>query len=72
MIYNLLMPYTKEMYITELDKEFEGDTFFPKIDEKIWKETERIKGNPEEPSNIKYEFVTYERCPIGDGPFLDI
>ena len=30
-IYNLLMPYCKKMYVTQLDKDFEGDTIFPKI-----------------------------------------
>ena len=32
-IYNLLMPYCKKMYVTQLDKEFEGDALFPKINE---------------------------------------
>lgn len=27
MIYNLLMPYVTKMYVTEIDKDFEGDTF---------------------------------------------
>ena len=33
MIYNLLMPYVDKMYVTQINKEFEGDTFFPKISE---------------------------------------
>ena len=61
MIYNLLMPHVKKMYVTQIDKEFEGDTFFPRIDENIWKEVERIPGNKEENNNLDYEFVTYER-----------
>ena len=44
MIYNFLMPYVKKMYITQIDKEFEGDTFFPKINEEEWKIVEREKG----------------------------
>ena len=31
MIYNLLLPYTKKMYVTEINQDFEGDAFFPKI-----------------------------------------
>ena len=30
-IYNLLMPYCKKMYVTQIDKEFEGDALFPRI-----------------------------------------
>ena len=35
MIYNLLMPHVKRMYVTEIDKEFEGDAFFPRINKEI-------------------------------------
>ena len=61
LIYNLLMPYVNKMYVTEIDEEFEGDTFFPIIDEKTWKEVERIKGIKNEDNNLDYDFVTYER-----------
>ena len=61
MMYNFLMPYVKKMYVTEIDKEFEGDTFFPKIDDNIWKETSREKGIKDEKNNLDYYFVTYER-----------
>ena len=37
-IYNLLMPYCKKMYVTQLDKDFEGDAIFPKINENTWEE----------------------------------
>ena len=61
MIYNLLMKYVKKMYVTEIDKEFDGDTFFPRINEEIWKEISRENG-PEDPNNhFKYEYVVYER-----------
>ena len=43
MIYSLLMPHVTKMYVTEIDKDFEGDTFFPKINLDIWKETRREK-----------------------------
>lgn len=61
MIYNFLMPYVKKMYVTEIDEEFEGDTFFPKINKDIWKEVERTKGTKNAENNSDYEFVTYER-----------
>ncbi len=61
MIYNFLMPYVKKMYITQIDKEFEGDTFFPKINEEEWEIVEREKGVKDEKNNLDYEFITYER-----------
>lgn len=61
MIYNFLMPYVKKMYVTEIDQEFEGDSFFPKINEDTWKEINREKGIKDEKNNLDYEFVIYER-----------
>lgn len=58
MIYNLLMPYVTKMYVTQINKEFDGDTFFPRIDEEKWKEIEKISSKDEE-SNLEYEFLTY-------------
>ena len=61
MIYNFLMPYVDKMYVTEIDEEFEGDTFFPKINTEVWKETSRIKGPKDDKNNYDYDFVTYEK-----------
>ena len=61
MIYNLLMPYVKKMYVTEIDKDFEGDTFFPRINEEIWKEISRENGPEDLNNNLKYQYVVYER-----------
>ena len=60
-IYNLLMPYVKKMYVTEIDKEFSGDTFFPKIDDTKWKEISREKGPEDEENDFTYTYVIYER-----------
>ena len=61
MIYNLLMPYVSKMYVTEINEEFEGDAFFPKINNEVWKETSREKGIKDENNKLDYEFVIYER-----------
>lgn len=61
MIYNLLMPYVTKMYVTEIDEEFEGDAFFPRINPEIWKEINREKGQKNEKNNLDYEYVTYEK-----------
>lgn len=61
MIYTLLMPYIQKMYVTQIDKDFEGDSFFPKIDENIWKITRREKGTADGINSFDYEYITYEK-----------
>lgn len=61
MIYNLLMPHVTQMYVTEINEEFEGDSFFPRINTEIWKETSREKGLKNEVNNLDYDYVTYKR-----------
>lgn len=61
MIYNLLMPYVTKMYVTEINEEFEGDAFFPRINPEVWKETDRKKGIKDDKNNLDYDYVTYKR-----------
>ena len=61
MIYNLLMPYVTKMYVTEINQEFEGDTFFPKINPEIWEEVSREKGIKNEKNPLDFDYVVYER-----------
>ena len=60
-MYKLLMPYAKKMYITEIDKEFDGDVYFPEINKEEWKVTEREQGPEDNENDFNYEYVTYER-----------
>ena len=60
-MYKLLMPYCKKMYITEIDKEFEGDVSFPEINMNEWKVTNTEKGPSDGVNDFKYNYVTYER-----------
>lgn len=57
-IYELLMAYCNKMYVTEIDKEIDGDTVFPDINQSEWKEVARVKG-PKEENNLNYDYVTY-------------
>ncbi len=60
-IYKLLMPYVQKMYITEIEKEFEGDTSFPEVNMEEWTITEKEEGPYDEKNEFKYTYVTYER-----------
>ena len=61
MIYNLLMPYVTKMYVTEIDKDFEGDTVFPRINTEVWQEVSREDGPKDEENDFKYQYVVYKR-----------
>jgi len=40
-IYKKMLPFVSKMYITEINRDYEGDTFFPEFNEEEWLETER-------------------------------
>ena len=56
-IYNKALPFTDTIYATEIDKEYDGDVFFPFLDPLIWDKT--IEEEKEE-NSIKYTYVTYK------------
>lgn len=60
-IYRQLMPKVDKMYITKIHEKFEGDSYFPVINEEEWKEIEKIQGIKDEKNTYDYEFVTYKR-----------
>lgn len=53
-VYKQAMKFATKLEITKIDKEYQGDTFFPEIDENIWKiiKEEKKEG---------YSFLTYIR-----------
>lgn len=59
-IYKMLLPYCKKLYITQINKEFEGDVYFPSIDKKDWKISSISKG-PKDENDFDYEYILYER-----------
>ena len=61
-IYELLMPYAKKMYITKINHVYDGDIFFPDIDEAEWKIVKREIGIKDEKNNLDYEYIDYARA----------
>ncbi len=59
-IYELLLPMVDEAYITEIDAEFEADTFIPVFrDLDGW--TAESVSEPVEENGVKYVFAVYRR-----------
>lgn len=56
-VYKTALPYTDKLYITEIDEEFEGDTFFPYFEKKNYKKN--IISEFYEKYNCR--FVKYEK-----------
>lgn len=48
--------------ITLIDKEFEADVFFPKIDKKKWKKISREDFKANEKNKYNYSFISYKRA----------
>lgn len=60
----LRLPQCKRVYLTRIDKEFECDTFFPEIDESVYRLTDDVPDVPkeeQEEDGIKYRYTVYER-----------
>lgn len=59
-IYKQAMPFVDELYITEVHHEFDGDTYFPEIDEDDFEEISREHHLKDEKHPYAYSFVTYK------------
>lgn len=60
-IFNLLFPYTAKMYITQIDYDFAGDTFFPEYNESEWKVIEEKKGVVDKDNKYNHRFIVLKR-----------
>ena len=63
-IYAQSMETVNRMYITEVKASFEGDTFFPEFDRKLWKEVSRNPNFPDEKHQFAFDFVVLEKIKI--------
>jgi dihydrofolate reductase len=52
------------LYMTEIDRDFEGDVHFPPFDRRAWRETAREEARSTD--GWSYAFVTYERISNGE------
>lgn len=59
-IYKESLPLLNRIHMTRISGEFEGDAFFPKLNEAEWEETERIDFPPEN-EQPAYSYLTLTR-----------
>ena len=60
-IYKEALLYASKIEITRVHHDFEADTFFPEIDESIWKETNNVFHSKDKEHDYEFSFVTYEK-----------
>ena len=62
-IYRQFLPIANRMYLTFIDKNFEGDAYFPEFNKHEWKETSRESHADE--NGLRYSFVNFDRIKSG-------
>jgi len=58
-LYRAALPLADVLYMTEIERDFEGDVRFPPFDRSAFRVTSREEVRPE--GGFDYAFVTYER-----------
>lgn len=59
--YEQTLTMASRLYLTIIHEDFDGDAWFPEIDDKDWLETERTDNEPDENNPYPYSFVTLQR-----------
>jgi dihydrofolate reductase len=60
-IYSLALPLAKRLYLTEIDAEVTGDTYFPSFDKAQWQEVSRSHHGVDAKHVFAFDYVIYER-----------
>ncbi|MFK7748318.1 MAG: dihydrofolate reductase, partial [Kordia sp.] len=60
-IYKQAMPFATKIELTRVHHEFEGDTFFPEIEMRDWKEIANKFHKKDDKHDYEFSFITYER-----------
>ena len=60
-LYQQLLSRAERIYLTLVDHAFAGDTWFPELDERDWKETSRQDHDPDQKNPYRYSFVQLQR-----------
>lgn len=60
-LYRQTLDRAERMYLTLVKTELDGDTLFPQIEMRHWRELERESHRADEKNEYDYDFVTLER-----------
>lgn len=60
-IYSQAMPLADKLYVTYVDARFDGDTYFPEVDDNVWRKTLSEPHPHGEKFPHPFEFTEWER-----------
>ena len=60
-LYAQTLPRVTRLYITRIHHAFDGDTWFPKLDEKAWRTENREDFDPDHSNPYPYSFIQFVR-----------
>ena len=60
-VYKQFLEHSDKLYITRINKEIEGDTFFPKFESDKWELIESEKGITDEKNQFDYNYEIYRK-----------
>ncbi|SEN08980.1 dihydrofolate reductase [Chryseobacterium taichungense] len=63
-IYEQTMDIVDRLEITRVKADLEADTYFPNIDEKIWKKTNEVFHEKDEKNQYDFYFQTFEKINV--------
>lgn len=65
-IFKETLPIADFLYLTYIDEEFEGDTYFPEVNEHDWELVSSEKGIKDEKNPYDYYFKKFKRTGLSD------
>lgn len=60
-LYKALLPQADFLYLTEIHRDFAGDTCFPEFDRTQWREVDRLDVLDDRSVDFAYSFIKLER-----------
>jgi dihydrofolate reductase len=60
-IYKQFLPSASKLYVTRIDADLHGDTYFPDIDEDCWTILSKERHEKDEKNQYNYTYEIYER-----------
>ena len=60
-VYRQFLPFCNKLYLTQIHKDFEADTFFPQVDLTKWKLVEREDQDQDDSLHFSYSFLIFEK-----------
>ncbi len=62
-VYLAFLPRAQKIYLTLIDEDFDGDTFFPELDEQEWHEEAREDHRADDKNPYDYSFRVMRKSP---------